>query len=269
MQIGLCAAIGQLGGVDLRSLDYLEPPVGATLVPGAGGAAFAEQAAALARLGIKAEVANFFLPGELKTTGPAVDQPRLDRYVRTAFERAARLGIGVIVFGSGASRKVPEGFAQTLALEQLADHLRRWAPWAQQAGIRLAVEALNRRECNIINSLDEAAELIRRADLPAGANGGRRTDGLPVVGIVVDTYHMAIEGESPSVIARHADLILHAHCADQVGRVPLGLGPSDHRPYFAALRSAGYDGRVSIEANWQDLGTQLQPAVTALLGQFR
>jgi sugar phosphate isomerase/epimerase len=50
--------------------------------------------------------------------------------------------------------------------------------------------------------------------------------------------------------------------------VPLGLGPSDHRPYFQALRRINYDGRISIEANWEALKPQLPAALAGLRGQL-
>src|SRR5262249_25937777 len=54
--------------------------------------------------------ATLFLPATLKVTGPAIDRDRQHAYVEKAFDRLARLGVEVVVFGSGGARRVPDGF---------------------------------------------------------------------------------------------------------------------------------------------------------------
>jgi len=159
------------------------------------------------------------------------------------------------VFGSGGSRRVPEGFERRQASEQLAGHLARWGPIAAEAGVILVIEPLNKGETNIINTVDEGAELARRV-------------GHPNVRLLADTYHMATDGDPPEAIRRAGELIAHVHCAEAAGRVPVGFGGEDHRPYFRALKDIGYDGRVSIEASFDDLAAQLPAAVAKLRQQI-
>ncbi len=254
MRIGVCATMDALGEPS-AGLEYVECTVGSLLCPLEDEAAFAERRQAASRSPLPIEAANVLFPAELKTTGPDVDQARLDAYIQTGCRRAELLGVQRIVFGSGASRTVPEGFDHAQAVQQLLGHLQRWGPIAQRGGIVLVLEALNRAECNIINSLDEGAELVRRADHPN-------------VRLLADTYHMALEDESPEAIGRAGELIVHAHCAQSVGRLPVGFGDEDHRPYFRALKGIGYDGRISIEANWTDFAAELPRAVAALREQL-
>ncbi|MCJ7545139.1 MAG: sugar phosphate isomerase/epimerase [Phycisphaerae bacterium] len=256
MKIGLCAGLEKLSGLPLEGLDYLEPTVGDLLCPQKDEQAFTQRLQVARTLHLPTPAVNVFIPGELRTTGPAVESGAVDRFVDTAFRRAARAGVRIVVFGSAGSRKVPEGFDPAAAFEQLVGHLKRWGPMAGACGVTVAVEALQKRECNIINSLTEGAELVRRA-------------GHPAVRMLADTYHMASDGEGPESIRQFADLLVHAHCADPAGRVPLGLGPADHRPYFRALKDIGYDGGVSIEAHrWSDFAAQLPAAVAALREQI-
>lgn len=256
MQIGLCAGLEKLAGLPLGGLDYLEPAVGGLLCPQKDESGFAERLGLARALGLPLLAVNVFIPRELPTTGPAVDAQAVDRFADIAFRRAAAAGVRIIVFGSAGSRKVPEGFDHGAAFEQLVGHLERWGPMAAACGVTIAVEALQKKECNIINSLTEGAELVRRVDHGA-------------VRLLADTYHMASDGEGPESIRRFAELLVHAHCADPAGRVPLGVGPADHRPYFRALKDIGYRGGVSIEAHrWDNFAAQLPTAVAALREQI-
>jgi len=254
MRIGVCTTLDALPE-PLAGLEYVECTVGPLLCPLEDEAAFAERRQVASRSRVPIEVVNVLFPSELKTTGPAVDQARLDAYIQTACRRAELVGVQRIVFGSGASRTVPEGFDHAEAARQLLGHLQRWGPIAQRHGLVFVMEALNRSECNIVNSLDEAAELVRRADNPN-------------VRMLADTYHMALEAETPDAISQAGELIVHAHCAQSVGRLPVGFGDEDHRPYFRALKAVGYDGRISIEANWTDFTAELPRAIVTLREQI-
>src|SRR5580658_3342487 len=54
--------------------------------------------------------ANSLVPGDLKIVGPVVDFERLQKYIANVTTRAQRVGMKVLVFGSGGARNVPEGF---------------------------------------------------------------------------------------------------------------------------------------------------------------
>jgi hypothetical protein len=42
-------------------------------------------------------------------------------YVAKAFDRVARLGVRIVVFGSGGARRVPEGYPRDDAVRQMVD----------------------------------------------------------------------------------------------------------------------------------------------------
>ena len=64
---------------------------------------------------------------KLRVTGPDIDRDQQTVYVRKAFDRLARLGTQIVVFGSGGARRVPDGFSKDDALKQLVDFGRRAA----------------------------------------------------------------------------------------------------------------------------------------------
>ncbi len=254
MRIGVCCGPENLLVVH-DSVACIEPTVGSVLKPKDSDEAFTQELTAARNCPLPMEAANCLFPGDLKTTGPDVDPGRIDDFFRTVARRAGRAGMQVLVFGSAGSRRVPDGFDPSRAFEQLVDHGKRLGPIAAESAITLVIEPLHQAECNIINTVDEGAELVRRIDHPN-------------VRLLIDTYHMAKDDDSPDAIRRAGELIYHAHCADAEGRVPVGLGPSDHRPYFRALKDVGYASRMSIEAKWEDFGVQLPQAAAALEEQI-
>ena len=195
--------------------------------------------------------ANCFVPGDLKITGPNVDMDALTRYVQTAFDRASQAGIDTIVFGSGGARRIPDGFGRDVAWQQLLDFGQMIAPVAQSFDITVVVEPLNRRECNVFNSVGECAKYVRQINHPH-------------VRLLVDAYHWAQENDSYQDLVESLPLIRHAHIATYESRMAPSLEACDFGPFFAALKQGGYSGRISIEGKWNDLESDAAAALQEL-----
>ena len=161
----------------------------------------------------------------------------------------------IIVFGSAGARMVPEGFSQAKAFEQYVDLLRQFGPLAEEQGVTLVVEPLNRGECNLVNTILEGAEAVRRANLPS-------------VKLLVDLFHMLRNGESPDDIVKVGPLIRHAHLAENKDRAAPGIHGDDFRPFLKALRKTGYNARLALEPTWTDLPRDLAPALKELRRQL-
>ncbi len=237
MKFGIC------GGPDAfaarpEGLDYLECTVG-HLLPREDDAAFEAALGQLQGACAPFLAANCFLPGDLKSTGEDVDCAALDAYVATAFARAQTVGIKRIVFGSGGSRQVPDGFDKEEAFQQLVDHCKRFGDIAATRDIVIVIEPLQVAECNIINTVREGTKLVRAVDHPN-------------VKVLADFYHMACDGEGPDAIREAGDLLQHVHVAEKEKRTAPGIEGDDLRPFLKALKDIGYDGMVSIEASLGD-----------------
>jgi len=254
VRIGLCTPIDGLTD-PLDGLEYIEPTVGELLCPGEDDAAFQAVLARARAAPAPTEAVNCFFPGGLKNTGPDVDAAALDAWVQTACRRATAAGVQTIVFGSGGSRAVPEGFDRDRAAEQLVENMKRYGPIAADHGVTIALEPLNARDCNFVNSVDEGAGLVRAA-------------GHPNIRLLVDTYHMAVDDDPVDSIRRAEGLVVHVHCAEVDGRGPLGAVGEDQRAYFRALKDIGYEGRISLECAWDDFAAQIAPAVAELRRQW-
>ena len=119
---------------------------------------------------------------------------------------------------------------QTLvtALRELADH-------AQQHGVTLALEPLNRFETSFLNTARQMAEVVDRVDHPHCK-------------MMLDTFHMNIEEPSLGAAIRHAgDRLVFLHACENDRGTP-GSGNVTWGEVAAALREIGYDGPVVIES---------------------
>lgn len=116
-----------------------------------------------------------------------------------------------------------------------ADVHRGVADYAQQAGVLLAVEPLNRFECYFLNILNDAVAYAARVDHPNFR-------------AMYDTFHGNVEEKDPvGCIRDHAGALGHFH----VSASDRGTPGRDHVPWdetFAVLRAGGYDGWLTIEA---------------------
>jgi len=206
---------------------------------------------------IRPEALSGFIPPYvgLKVVGPEVDRAKLRRYLETMLGRAAQVGARVAVFGSGPSRTVPDGFPRAKALDQLRDFLALGADLAAARGITLVLEILNQGETNLVNTMDEALELVRSV-------------GRPSLRTMVDYYHVLTDGQSLTQVQQAGALLAHAHTSD-AGRRPPGTAGSDQVAFLSALRAAGYDGRLSVECRFEDFDREAPAALAYLKDIWR
>jgi len=201
--------------------------------------------------------ANSLLPVDLKIVGPEVDFENLRGYIAKAVERAQKVGMKILVFGSGAARNVPEGFDRQRAIGQIVKFCGMAAELCGRAGLTLVAEPLNRGECNIINTVAEAMTFVKEVNQ-------RHFQCL------VDSFHFWMENESLEVLEKAMPSIRHVHVADKDGRVAPGeSGTADYRPFFAVLKRANYQGLVSVEAlEFNDFETMGKRVITFLHRQW-
>jgi sugar phosphate isomerase/epimerase len=255
VQVGYCTPLRNIEAAKAAGFDYVE--LSTSEIAGLSDAEFEQAAARVQQVGLPVPATNLFLPAALKVTGPNIDPEQQMAYVKKAFARLARLGTQIVVFGSGGARQVPDGFPKDQAFQQLVAFGKRIAPEARARGITVAVEPLRRQETNIINSAAEGLALVNAiAD--------------PNFQLMVDFYHLASVKEDPAIIVRARDHIRHLHMANPEGRVfPRSPDEYDYAPFFAALRTIGYDGRISVEASTKDLKTEAPLAIAFLRTRFQ
>jgi sugar phosphate isomerase/epimerase len=177
-----------------------------------------------------------FLPPELKVVGPEADPAKQQEYLTRAFARGERLGLKTVVFGSGRSRRAPDGLAPAAAFKQLVDFGRRAAKEAARHKITVAIEPLGPDETNTITSVEQGIELVKAV-------------GHPNFRLVVDYYHFTLAKEDPAAILKTGKYLHHVRIANPAGRAfPLAATESDYATFFRNLARIGYRGGVGIEA---------------------
>jgi len=190
--------------------------------------------------GIRCETCNNFFPADIKLTGLAIDMCEILKYVEKALGRAEQLGVEYVVFGSGPSKTVHPGFPMDKAFKQLVLILREIASVARDRGICIVIEPLREKECNIINTVEEAIQLASEV-------------GRDNVKILADYYHMCAQQENPDIILKAGELIKHVHFAKSTDRTfPKCIEEDTYMPFIQSLKKIGYSQRVSIEAYSQD-----------------
>jgi sugar phosphate isomerase/epimerase len=251
MRYGIC------GNPEIATLaaeagyDYFEWSVGSLLKPLEDEDAFQTALKEARAASLPCEAVNVFVPPHLKITGPQVDFSYLRHYAATALRRAEEAGVQVIVFGSGGARAIPDGYPRPAAWDQLVEFCSMLGPQAHDHGVTIAIEPLNRKECNVLNSVGEAVSLARAVMHPS-------------IRVLVDAYHWAIDQDSIEDLISAGPLLAHAHIATLANRRPPGIEPQDFGPFFSALEQAEYQARISIEARIDDPIVELPVAIQAL-----
>lgn len=233
---GITGRIGNARMLKDAGCDYIEEAVGGLLMPNKSDDEFAKRLPEISAALIPVKNCNSFLPGELKSVGPDAKIEAVLEYANTAFKRARMVGIDIITYGSGGSRKIPKDFPLDDAKKQFIEILKGMGPLAAAQNIRVAVEPLRKEECNFLNNIREVAEMIRAANHPN-------------VGITADLYHMVLGGDVPADLDANVDILHHFHLAEKEKRALPGVAGDDFRGWFGVLAKHGWKGRVSIEAS--------------------
>jgi sugar phosphate isomerase/epimerase len=247
MRFGCCvSSIEQIKVLAEAGYDFCELP--ARLVQPFDDEAMALPALrAIADAPLRPEAFNVLVPAQLRLVGPDANLDTLRAYWRRTFTRMAQLGAQVVVLGSGAARRIPDGWSRERALDQLAEALRLAGAEAHQVGLELALEHLNQNECNVFNTLAECQTFITRHKLYQ-------------VRVLADLHHLELEHAPLAHVVNAAPLLAHVHVADGGRRAP-GNGGYDYAGFMQAVRATKYDRRISAECSWEDFATQAPVAL--------
>jgi D-psicose/D-tagatose/L-ribulose 3-epimerase len=120
-------------------------------------------------------------------------------------------------------------------LERCAKNLKEVAHYAEDKGVTLALEPLNRFETSFINLTDQALELMHMI-------------GSPRVKLMMDTFHANIEEKNlgRAIEAAGANLV-HVHANENDRGIP-GSGHVAWAEIEAALKKVKFDGAMVIES---------------------
>ena len=251
--MGIAAPLSKAAELKAMGAEFLTLGVGDFLVPDQPEEVFEKNLAKLAASPLPVLACNGFIrPANLHCVGPDANHELILKWADMTFRRMKQAKGRFIVFGSGSSRQVPDGWSKEKANEQFIALLKLLGPLAEAQGITVTVEQLRAQECNFINHISEGATLIRAANHPN-------------IRMLADLYHMACGDDTPADLKAAMDVVVHVEIAEKKSRSVPGVSGDDFRPYFKALREAGYQGAISIEGKWEP--AQIGPAFKEIAKQ--
>jgi len=155
---------------------------------------------------------------------------------RANLDSAAALGAPRICGPLGAPLGVFSGAPPTAAeRDRAVAYLQEVAPYAEERGVTIVLEYLNRFEMYLTNTAADLAALVREV-------------GHSHCRMMYDTFHAHIEEKDPRAALQECkDVLVHVHLSENDRSTP-GAGQVDWETTFVALGEIGYDGWVVIEA---------------------
>jgi sugar phosphate isomerase/epimerase len=154
--------------------------------------------------------------------------------MRRLIEFCAEIGGTYLVHGSPAQRRLDGDPHAAMRGESAFSTI---AKDAEAAGVTYCIEPLAARETDFVNSIAEAAAIVRRI-------------GSRAVRTMIDTSAAAAEESEPvaAVVERWmpSGLIAHVQLNDRNRRAP-GQGADAFAPVLSALKQSNYAGWVAME----------------------
>lgn len=184
---------------------------------------------------------------------------------RRAIDEAAILGAACLVLVVGG---LPDGSRDLVgARARVAETVGELAPYAADAGVRLALEPLHPMYCadrSVLSTLAQALDLAEQFDR---------------VGVVVDTFHVWWDPDLPAQLARAAGRIASYQICDWITPLPAdvllarglpGDGHIDFAPITAAVAAAAYTGHIEVEIfNQRVWDTDPDEVLAAVVERYR
>jgi D-psicose/D-tagatose/L-ribulose 3-epimerase len=192
----------------------------------------------LQELGLGATTCLVMPPGRDLVSEDRQQVADTQAYLKSCLDMAAAVGAGVVAGPAYAAvgrtwLMTPDERRRTV--DQLAEALRPVVVHAENSGVKLGIEPLNRYETSLINTVAQGLEIVERLDSPA-------------CGVALDTFHMNIEEKDPAAAIRAArGHIVHVQVCGNDRGAP-GADHTDWAGTLAALGEAGYDGPLCIES---------------------
>jgi len=177
----------------------------------------------------------------LSLTPEDVDLPHPDAEVRTEavdyylrlLDFAAAVGAPMVGCHGAVGRIRPVTTYEQEYVNYVVG-VQRVAERAQELGLQLAIEVLNRYESHLLNTAEEAVRFVEEV-------------GALNVGLLLDAYHMNIEEANLADAIRRAGRHLSLFHAADSNRQAVGRGHTDFLDVMRALKDIEYDGDIIIE----------------------
>lgn len=193
---------------------------------------------ALVENGLEGIACGAFGPSrDLTHDDPAVHHTCFE-YIRQCFELCnqidAKFLAGPMYSAVGKARMVPPE-QRKIEWDRAVKNLRIVCEQAQQHGLMIALEPLNRFESDLINTAEDVLRLVTDINHPSAK-------------ILLDGFHMAIEERDiEKAIVTAGDKLIHVQVSENYRGTP-GTGLTPWNAFKSGLDKIDYHGVVSIES---------------------
>lgn len=162
---------------------------------------------------------------------------RTTGFMRHLVELAAAMQARYLVHGSPAQRAIDAGDSKEATLARATECFAAAGEAARAAGVVYCIEPLSRDQTPLINTVEEAVQIVRAV-------------GNPALRTMIDTSSAGLAEVEPvdALIRRWmpTGLIAHVQVNDPNRRGP-GQGAMRFAPILAALEETGYAGVIAVE----------------------
>ena len=172
----------------------------------------------------------------ISTRDDAVRKRTID-VMLALIDQCAELGGRYLVHGSPHQRRVDPGETRAAALARAQESFAAVAGRAEKAGVVYCIEALSAEQTPLINTLEEAARIVKQINSPSirsmlDCSAAGRMEKQPLAALVDRWLPQGV--------------IAHVQLNDRNRQGP-GQGQQKFAPLFAALRKHRYSGDVAVE----------------------
>jgi D-psicose/D-tagatose/L-ribulose 3-epimerase len=190
----------------------------------------------LDRIGLQRTAVSAMGDPAMNLIGDAAARKAGINYMKWAIDCASALGADRLSGPLHSTLGQFSGTGPTTAEKQRSvSSQRAIGDHAAKKGVTIGLEALNRFECYLVNTMDD---LCAHLDEIAHEN----------IKAMYDTFHCNIEETDPiGAFTKHTKHIVHVHISENDRGVP-GRGNIPWRKTFSTIRGSGYDGWLTIES---------------------
>jgi len=231
-----CKIVAEAGykGVEIAAFTLVKEGVKEII-----GAKRKEMAAIMQDAGIECAGLHWLLAPPPKglhfTTADKTVRRKSVAYLDELIDFCGDLGGTVMIFGSPRQRNTV-GISIDEAKKYFADGLAAVAKHAKKRGVKILIEPLDTRQTDVVNTLSEALEIVKRVKHPA-------------IELMFDFHNTANETEPFDVlIKKFYKHIFHVHVQEMDGKhLGTGSAVNDYVKAFQVLKDLEYDKWVSLE----------------------
>lgn len=174
---------------------------------------------------------------DLTHEDPGVQDVCFD-YLRRCFELSNQLGAEFVagpMYSAVGKVRMLSPDLRKVDWDRAVQNLRRVCAMAQDHGVAIALEPLNRFESDLVNTAEDVVRLVTDINHPAAR-------------VMLDSFHMSLEERNPEEAIVHVgDKLIHMQVSENYRGVP-GTGQTPWHLIRRGLERINYQGVVSIES---------------------